>query len=258
MYLVEGWMAALAAVVGLASLVWVVSLVARDASLIDLFWGPLAAVQGWVYRGAAENAGPLSFAAVVVVSVWALRLGLHLARRNLGKGEDSRYVAMREAGGSWWPVRSLVTVFCFQAALSWVIALPLAAVAASSRSLGPVALIGLVIAVAGLVIEAVADLQLARFKARGEAEPRVLDRGLWRYSRHPNYFGDAVFWWGIFVMALGVGAAWTVIGPIVMTVLLLKVSGVPLLEARLEETRPGYREYVRKTPAFVPWFPRDT
>jgi steroid 5-alpha reductase family enzyme len=227
----------------------------KDASLIDLFWGPLAAVQGWIYRAAAPDAGVASLFGVIVVSLWALRLSLHLAKRNLGKGEDPRYAAMRDAGGATWPLRSLATVFWLQAGLSWIIALPLAVVANSAGSLGLIGWGGAAIAVFGLVFETVADRQLARFKAQPGVRGRVLDSGLWRYSRHPNYFGDAVFWWGVFVVAVGAGGAWTVLGPIVMTVLLMKISGVPLLEARLEETRPGYREYVRRTSAFVPWWP---
>lgn len=257
MYLVDGWLGALGAVVGLATVIWGVSLVAKDASLIDLFWGPLAAVQGWIYRGAASEPGLGSLIGVVLVSLWALRLTVHLSKRNLGKGEDPRYAAMREAGGPAWPVRSLVTVFWLQAGLSWVIALPLAVVATSSGPLGTLGWAGVTIAVIGLAVESVADGQLARFKADTRHRGQVLDTGLWRYSRHPNYFGDAVFWWGLFAMAVAAGGAWTIPGPIIMTLLLLKVSGVPLLEARMEETRPGYREYVRRTPAFVPWFPRS-
>lgn len=256
MYLIEGWAWALGAVVGITTAVWVLSLVVRDASLIDLFWGPLFAVQGWVYRARAEDPGLASLLAVVIVTAWAVRLAVHLARRNLGKGEDPRYAAMREAGGALWPARSLVTVFWLQAGLSWVIALPLAVVAGSSGGVAALAALGAALAVGGLVIETVADLQLAAFKSDPARKGRVLDSGLWRYSRHPNYFGDAVFWWGIFLMAVASGGLWTVVGPIVMTLLLMKVSGVPMLESRMEETRPGYREYVRRTPAFFPWFPR--
>ncbi len=255
--MIAGWEWALGAAVGITTLVWVISLFARDASLIDLFWGPLFAAQGWVYRWRSDDAGLASLLAVVIVTAWAIRLTVHLARRNLGKGEDPRYAAMRAAGGPSWPMRSLVTVFWLQAGLSWVVALPLAVVAGSPVPAGVVVGLGALVAVVGLLVETVADLQLASFKSDPSRKGQVLDTGLWRYSRHPNYFGDAVFWWGIYLMAVGAGGTWTVVGPILMTLLLMKVSGVPMLESRMEETRPGYREYVRRTPAFFPWIPRS-
>jgi steroid 5-alpha reductase family enzyme len=248
---------ALAAVLVVVTGVWLVSLRTEDASLIDLFWGPLFAVQGWVHHGLASDPGPVAGWTVAIVTVWALRLSLHLARRNLGKGEDPRYARMREEGGPGWALRSLVTVFWLQAGLAWVIAWPLAVVAGSASPWSWVASAGALVAVAGLVMETVADAQLTRFKADPDNAGQVMDEGLWRYSRHPNYFGDAVFWWGVYLLAVAVGGWWTVFAPVAMTLLLLKVSGVPLLESRMEETREGYREYVRRTPAFVPWFPRD-
>jgi steroid 5-alpha reductase family enzyme len=247
--------AAAIAVLGIATAVWVASLITRDASLIDLFWGPLFAVQGWIHWTLAAAPGPGATAVVVLVTLWAGRLSLHLARRNLGAGEDPRYAAMREAGGAGWPVRSLVTVFWLQAALAWSIGWPLAVSAGVATPLDAATVAALALAVVGLGVEAVADLQLTRFKSDPANRGRVLDTGLWRYSRHPNYFGDAVFWWGIYGVAAFNGGAWTVFAPVMMTGLLLKVSGVPLLERRMVETRPEYREYVRRTSAFIPWFP---
>lgn len=237
--------------------VWLVSLRLEDASLIDLFWGPLFALQGWVHHLGAADPGPLSAGTVWIATLWAVRLALHLARRNLGKGEDPRYREMRERGGAGWAVRSLVTVFWLQAGLAWGIGWPLAVVAGAGDVAREWGLAGLVVAAIGFAFEAVADAQLARFKADPENRGRVMDRGLWRFSRHPNYFGDALFWWGVWLVAVGAGAWWSVAAPVAMTLLLLKVSGVPLLESRLEETREGYRDYVRRTPAFVPWFPRE-
>jgi steroid 5-alpha reductase family enzyme len=247
----------LALLLALVTGVWILSLRYRDASLIDLFWGPLFAVQGWVHHALAPETGVLAVVTTWLVTLWAARLAAHLARRNLGKGEDPRYRRMREEGGSGWALRSLFTVFWLQAALSWAIAWPLALVAGSSESGGLLGAAGLAVALAGLLTEAVADEQLTRFKADPDNRGKVMDRGLWRYSRHPNYFGDAVFWWGIWGVAAALGAWWSIFAPVAMTLLLLKVSGVPLLESRMEETRKGYREYVRRTPAFVPWFPKD-
>ena len=244
------------AVLAITAAVWILSLITRDASLIDLFWGPLFAVQGWIYWTFTPDPSAVATAVAVLVTLWAARLALHLARRNLGKGEDPRYAAMRAAGGPAWPLRSLVTVFWLQAALAWVIGVPLAVVAGAGGPFDLPTLAACGLAVAGLLIETVADLQLARFKADPANAGRVLSTGLWRYSRHPNYFGDAVFWWGIFGVAAVHGGWWTVFAPLIMTGLLLKVSGVPLLEDRMIETRPEYRDYVRRTPAFIPWFPK--
>jgi steroid 5-alpha reductase family enzyme len=239
----------------LTSGVWILSLRARDASLIDLFWGPLFALQAWVYWRLGPHAGTVATLTLVLVTLWAARLALHLALRNLGKGEDPRYTAMREAGGPGWPLRSLVTVFWLQAALAWLIAWPLA-VTAAADALRPGSMLGLAIAALGLLIESVADVQLTRFRGDPANRGRVLDHGLWRYSRHPNYFGDAVFWWGVYGVAAAHGGVWTIFAPLIMTGLLLKVSGVPLLEKRMVDTRPAYADYVRRTSAFVPWFPR--
>lgn len=241
----------------LVSGVWLMSLWRRDASLIDLFWGALFALQAGVHGLGSPGAGLRAGVVGALVAIWALRLGLHLACRNLPHGEDPRYAAMREAGGPGWAVRSLVTVFWLQAALAWGIGWPVAVVASSSGVPGAVGWTGLGVAILGLVFEAVADLQLTRFRADPGNRGRVLDRGLWRWSRHPNYFGDAVMWWGLWLVAVEVGAAWTVFAPIAMTLLLLRISGVPLLERRLTETRPGYREYVERTSAFIPWFPKE-
>jgi steroid 5-alpha reductase family enzyme len=244
--------------------VWVVSMKARDASLVDLCWGPLFAAQGVFHLLLADSPGLRGTLAVATTVLWAARLSLHLAMRNLGAGEDRRYAEMRRAGGSGWGWRSLVTVFWFQALLSWLIAWPLAIAATRPGSPGWLGWLGAVLAVTGLALEAVADAQVRRFKAREAARPDasaprgVMDLGLWRYSRHPNYFGDAVFWWGLWMLALDAGAALvSVAAPLGMTFLLIKISGIPLLEGHLESTRPGYAAYARRTSAFVPWFPRD-
>ncbi len=255
--LLHGGWTALGAVLALTTLVWGASLLLRDVSIIDVFWGPLFALQAWVYRGGAADPGEASLVAVALVTAWAARLALHLGRRARGSGEDPRYAAMREAGGRGWSVRALATVFWLQGALAWLVAWPVAVAARSHEPLGALGWIGAGVAAAGAAFEAVADAQLRRFKADPHRRGQVMDSGLWRYSRHPNYFGDAVFWWGVWLLAASVGGAWTVFAPLVMTGLLLRVSGVPLLESRLRETRPGYADYVRRTPAFVPWVPRS-
>ncbi len=247
---------------GFVVVLWLVSVVIRDVSIVDIFWGPGFAVVAWVI--AAERdwlLAPSQWLLVGLVSVWAVRLGGYLAARNLGKGkgEDYRYAAMRARMGPRFVVVSLVSVFGLQAGLIWVIALPiqLALAIPEPDSLGLLGALAGLLWLTGLTFEALGDAQLARFKADPANAGRVMDRGLWRYTRHPNYFGDFLIWWGHFALAVALGAPWwTVISPVLMTVLLTRVSGVPMLEAALNERRAGYAEYIRRTSAFFPRRPK--
>ncbi len=250
-------LAGLGAVLAAFTLLWGVSLRLRDASIADPFWGPGFLLAGAAYLGAHGNVTPRGILAVGLVAVWAARLGLHLLRRNRTHGEDPRYAAMRAGHGErfWWV--SLGTVFWLQALLLWIVSLPVLGAVVGEAPLGAWDAAGAALFAGGFLTEAMADAQLARFRADPASRGTVMDRGLWRYSRHPNYFGDALLWWGLYLLAVGAGAAWTVAGPALMTFLLLKVSGVALLERSLAKGRPGYAEYVRRTSAFVPWFPRD-
>jgi steroid 5-alpha reductase family enzyme len=245
-----------AAVLAGLTLVWAASVVRRDASLVDRYWGPAFALLAWWYLISAGGWVGAPFAArllAVLVTVWGLRLGFHITRRNWGHGEDPRYRAMRDARGPgfWWI--SWFTVFLLQALLAWVIAMPLFA-AARAREGGSAAWVALgsLCWAAGFLFEAVGDAQLARFKADPANRGSVMDTGLWRYTRHPNYFGDALLWWGYFGFAAAVGAWWTAVGPALMTFLLMRVSGVALLEKTLRDTKPAYRDYVRRTSPFIP------
>ncbi len=237
---------------------WVVGLVKRDASVVDPFWGTgcVALALFWYVRGGAETEGAL--VQLPAVALWGVRLSAYLLWRNWGTGEDFRYRAMRERAPRAFPWTSLLTVFLLQAGILWVVAMPILAVqsAAHPTARSPWDVLGLALFVVGFAFEAIGDAQMARFKADPENRGKVNDRGLWRYTRHPNYFGDAVVWWGLFLPALASGAWWTAIGPVLMTVLLMKVSGVALLEKTLAETKPAYRDYVRRTSAFVPMPPR--
>ena len=247
---------ALLVALALETAAWLVSLVRRDAGVADVLWGPAFAVLAWLHvvgRGAADTRGLL---VAVLVTIWGLRLGLHIAVRSRGWGEDPRYAAMRRVHGPRFRWRSMFTVFWLQGLILWVVALPLYA-AQGGGSLWWLDALALACVLAGFTFETVGDRQLQRFRADPANRGRVLDRGLWRYTRHPNYFGDALLWWGIFLFAAATPAGWgTVVSPLLMTFLLLRVSGVPLLERGLAETRPGYAEYVRRTSAFVPWWPR--
>jgi steroid 5-alpha reductase family enzyme len=259
-------LAVAAAVAGGAMvLLWLVSLWRRDASIVDIFWGPgfvlvAWAVFAWVSAHDLPDGGDARrWLLVSLVTVWGLRLGGYLAYRNLGKGEDYRYVAMREkAGGRFWIV-SLFKVFLLQGLFLWVVSLPVQAgqLPSTPDGLGPLAIIGAAVWAVGLFFEAVGDAQLVRFKADPANKGRVMDRGLWRYTRHPNYFGDFMVWWGIYLVALeGNGTWWAFAGPLLMSFLLIRVSGVAMLEKTIGTRRPGYEEYVRRTSAFFPRPPR--
>jgi steroid 5-alpha reductase family enzyme len=249
----------LAAILAAVTFVWLVSLWKRDVSIVDIFWGLGFVGLSWFYRGLGPEAAARQWLLLALVTVWGLRLALYLLWRNWGAAEDSRYQAMREYRGDsfWW--MSLITIFFLQGVLIWIIAAPLFVV---QRSAGPplwtwTDILGILFWSIGFSFETVGDWQLARFKAEPANRGRVMRTGLWAYTRHPNYFGDAVVWWGYFLFALSVsGGWWTVISPLLMTVLLLKVSGVALLEQTIAERRPEYRDYIQKTNAFLPWFPR--
>jgi len=239
--------------------VWLLSLVLRNASIVDVFWGLGFVLLAAVYFAAADGFLGRKVLITTLVAVWGLRLSLYILWRNWGQGEDYRYRAFREKAGEkfWWV--SFFQVFLLQGVLLWLISAPILAAQFydSPDDLTVVNLFGGVVWAVGFFFEAVGDWQLARFKADPANKGKVMDRGLWRYTRHPNYFGDATVWWGLFVIAAGtVDGLWTVFSPILMTMLLLRVSGVALLEKAQVQTKPKYREYIEGTSAFVPWFPR--
>lgn len=234
-------------------LVWSASLARQDASLVDRVWGIVFVILAWIYwAGQSGEWGWPHLAAPVLVTIWGVRLSWHLTRRNWGKGEDFRYRAMRETHGARFGWVSLFTVFLLQGALAWLIAFPLYAAASPRSHLGWLVWVGTAVWLVGFLFEAVGDHQLARFKADPGNRGKVLDTGLWRYTRHPNYFGDAVVWWGYWLIAVAAGGWWTAFGPLLMTILLMRVSGVTLLEKTLVETRPAYRSYTERTSAFFP------
>ena len=234
---------------------WVASLARRDVSIVDIWWGPgfafLAAI-AFSLAAAPVSRGTLLLA---LVAIWGVRLGGHLLWRNWGHGEDARYAQMRRHHGERFRWISLATVFGLQALLQWVVSLPLllAQLVPGVRPLGVLDACGVALFATGLFFEAVGDAQLARFRADPSNRGRVMDRGLWHYTRHPNYFGDCLVWWGFFAIAAATPAGpWTLASPLLMTFLLLRVSGVALLERSLVRTRPEYRDYIARTSAFFP------
>jgi steroid 5-alpha reductase family enzyme len=236
---------------------WLISLVKKNASIVDIVWGLGYVIVAWVVHLRLHHATDRSTLLVVIVTLWGLRLASYLFWRNHGKGEDYRYVAMRRHWGARFPLVSLFTVFGLQGVLMWVVSLGVQLGQADDSSLGALAWVGTAVWAIGLTIEAVGDLQLARFKSDPANAGKVMDRGLWRYTRHPNYFGDACAWWGIALVASesGVGA-WGLLGAAVMTGLLLRVSGVALLEKSLRKRKPDYEAYVARTSAFIPLPPK--
>jgi steroid 5-alpha reductase family enzyme len=251
--------AAAIAVVMLAT--WLLSLARRDASIVDVVWGLGFVVVAWVAYAVGDGLAERRLLLALMTTVWGLRLAAYLLRRNWGQGEDPRYVAMRSHHGDRFGLVSLGLVFGLQGAIMWVVSLPVqvGAVPELPDELGAVEAVGLVVWAVGLFFEAVGDWQLARFRADPAHRDRVLDRGLWRYTRHPNYFGDCCVWWGIWIVAATTGVGlYAIVGPLLMTYLLLRVSGVAMLERTIGRRRPGYDDYVARTNAFFPGPPRVT
>ena len=249
----------LGTVLAASTLAWMVSLRRRDASIADVCWGPGFVLLAWLFFLLSPGSTPRAWLAATLITLWGARLAAHIVRRNHGKGEDPRYQAMRHSHGPafWW--HSLFSVFWLQAALLWVVALPLlvAVRATQPAALTPVDGLGVLLFAVGFAFEVVGDYQLERFRTEPSNRGQVLDRGLWRYTRHPNYFGDATMWWGMYAMAASTPGGWlTVLSPALMTWLLMRVSGVTLLEDGLKASKPGYRAYIARTPAFFPSRPR--
>lgn len=244
------------AALGVMFVTWLISLPARDASLADIAWGLVFVAVAWAVYVTGER-GDASLLAAILVSVWGCRLSGYLAWRNLGHGEDRRYQAMRaKRPASFW-LWSLFGVFCLQAAIAWFVSLPVQSLATQLDDLTLLSWIGVGGFIVGLGFEAVGDAQLAAFKRDPANKGKVMERGLWRFTRHPNYFGDAVVWWSLWLVAVGASAGWwTLVGPALMTFFLVRVSGAALLESDIAERRPGYAEYIRRTSSFFPLPPK--
>ena len=248
---------------GLAFLTWIASVARRDASLVDRMWSLMIAGPAVVYAAQSSWSSPRAIALLVLVLAWGLRLSAYITWRNWGHGEDRRYQQIRARNQPHFALKSLWLIFALQMVLAWIVSPPTLAALAGERAFGPphVAGIGVVIAVAGFLFEAIGDAQMAAFKRDPANQGQVMDRGLWRHTRHPNYFGEACFWWGVWLIALAAGGAaatWTVLSPLLMTVLLLKVSGVAMLEKDIGERRPAYRDYIARTNAFIPGPRKET
>lgn len=251
------WLSGLGAVITALTGLWLVSIPLRDVSIVDPAWGLTFALQGTVWFSLGAD-GPRAGLALALVWIWALRLGLYLGWRRRGHGEDFRYQEFRRRFGPeryWW--LSLFQVFWLQGGLSALVGLTLLGGMCGDAPLGALDALGVLVWAFGFVFEAGGDWQLARFKADPANKGKLLTEGLWRYTRHPNYFGDFCVWWGFYLVAVSAGAWWSLPGPLLMSVLLMRVSGVTLLEKDIGERRPAYADYVRRTNAFFPGPPRD-
>jgi steroid 5-alpha reductase family enzyme len=253
--------ASLITVIGIVLLAWGYSVVRRNAGVADVVWGLFVLSAAATFALMLPVPGPRAGWLLAMIGLWALRLSAYIAWRSHGQPEDRRYQEIRARNQPNFDMKSLYLVFGLQGALAWLISFPLFAALGSDRPLTWLDGAGIVLFTIGFLFETIADLQLAEFRkansreaiegAAGAGRP-VMNKGLWRYSRHPNYFGECCVWWGFYLIALSVGADWTLFSPLMMTFLLLKVSGVALLEKDMMERRPAYRDYIKSTNAFFP------
>jgi len=231
---------------------WLFSVVRQNVTIVDSLWALFFLLAALTTAALTPLPGPRATLIIVLVAVWAARLSGYLTWRNWGKPEDHRYQAIRRRNEPGFTFKSLYLVFALQAVLAWIIAAPLAAGISSPAPLGLLDVAGVALWVFGFLFETIGDWQLARFKAKPENKGKVMDHGLWHFTRHPNYFGEACLWWGYWLIAASAGGWWTVFAPLLMSVLLLKVSGVALLEKDIGARRPAYRDYIARTNAFFP------
>jgi steroid 5-alpha reductase family enzyme len=250
------WLAALPLLVVAATLTWLLSLPLRNVSIVDSLWSLMLFAAGVIYGLDSDPRAPRLAFELWLVVLWATRLSFYVTARNMGKGEDHRYREIRARNQPRFALKSLYLVFWLQALLAWIISLPLLGAFASNRPIGWLDYAGILLWLIGMAFEAGGDWQLARFRRNPANAGQVMDRGLWRYTRHPNYFGEFCVWWGFYLIALSAGAWWAFPGPLLISFLLLRVSGVTLLEKDIGKRRPQYADYVLKTNAFFPGNPR--
>jgi steroid 5-alpha reductase family enzyme len=253
------WLQAFLVIMILMTALWIVSVIIKNVSIVDLFWGMGFVITAIFYFIKSDGYALRKIIIVTLVSVWGLRLSLYLAWRNIGKGDDFRYKEFRKKYGEsryWWV--SYFQTFLLQGLLMWLISAPLlgAQYYGQNNSLNLFDFAGIAFWLIGFCFEAGGDYQLSGFKADPANKGKVLDKGFWRYTRHPNYFGDSSVWWGYGLICLAAGSYFPILGSALMTALIIKVSGVALLEKSLKEQKPQYREYIEKTSAFLPWFPK--
>lgn len=246
------YLMALAAILLVGGLGWVASVLVRKVSFVDSLWSLFFLLAAAVFAATAVELSDRALLVLGLVTLWSLRLSLHITVRNWDEPEDHRYEAIRQNNEPGFVVKSLYIVFGLQGVLAWIISAPLFSAINSAAAPGVLDAAALVLFLVGFVFEALGDWQLSRFSADENNRGKVLDTGLWRYTRHPNYFGEFCIWWAFWLFAAAAGAWWTIFAPLLMSFLLLRVSGVTMLEKTITSRRPGYAEYVRSTNAFFP------
>ena len=235
---------------------WLVSLLKRDVSIVDSLWPMMFLLAAVTYDLTLIDTGPRAALLLLLVGIWSLRLFAYITWRNWGEEEDRRYQAIRANNEPNFELKSLFIVFVLQGVIAWLVSLPLMPAIGSSAAINVLDYVGFGLWAVGMLFEAGGDYQLSRFKSDPGNQGMVMDRGLWRYTRHPNYFGNACIWWGFGLIAVAAGAWWALLSPVIMTFLLLKVSGVSLLEQDIGHRRPAYADYIARTSAFIPLPPK--
>lgn len=237
---------------------WLISLYRNNVTHVDSMWSLFFVVAGFSYASQMADLNTRSLIVLSLLTLWAVRLCVYLTWRNWGPHEDHRYAAIRSNNSPGFAFKSIYIVFGLQAVLAWVVSLPLLGALNSAAPMNILDIIGIALLGFGLIWETLADWQLSAFKAKPQNKSKVLNSGVWRYSRHPNYFGESCVWWGFYLIALAAGAWWAIPSALLMTFLLIKVSGVSLLEQDISERRPQYADYIRTTNAFIPGHPKAT
>lgn len=232
---------------------WLISLIRDNVTHVDSMWSLFIGISAYTYTLLFYELSPRTILVLILVTIWAVRLCAYLTWRNWNPHEDHRYAAIRKNNEPHFWFTSIYIIFGLQAVLAWIISMPLFGAIEAKSPLSVWDYLGALLVAVGFIWETLADWQLSAFKAKNGNKGKVLDTGLWRYSRHPNYFGEFCVWWGFYLIAIAGGAWWTIAGPILMSLLLFKVSGVALLEKNIGERRPAYAEYIKRTNAFFPW-----
>ena len=240
----------------IAIVLWISSRVKNDVAIVDSFWSLMILAAGLCFFLSADNISGRSMVVITLLSIWAIRLSAHITWRNWGKEEDVRYQTIRANNQPNFEFKSLYIVFLLQAFLALLVALPMMSIFNAESSWTQLDTLASALWLFGMLFESVSDYQLARFKSSAVNQGKVMDKGLWRFSRHPNYFGEFCIWWAFFLFAVSSGYWWSILSPLLMSILLLKVSGVSLLESTIAHRRPEYAKYIETTSAFFPWFPK--
>lgn len=243
---------ALVVILGIGIASWLLSVQRNDVSFVDSLWSLFFLAAAGVFAFAEETLSLRGALVLTLVTIWSLRLSVYITSRNWGEPEDYRYQTIRANNEPGFAFKSLYIVFGLQGVLAWFVAMPLLPAITSDVPLNALDLAAALLWITGFVFEAGGDYQLATFKANKESRGRVLNTGLWRYTRHPNYFGDFCIWWSFYLFAVASGGWWSIASPLLMSILLLKVSGVAMLENTITDRRPGYADYIRNTNAFFP------